>query len=344
MSIHPKYKVGDKINNITIIGEFIGERQRYLCECKCGNIIKKNTRGIKIDKFCIKCPDRSHDSKNKYHIGDKINECTIVDIDRNRKNFVLFHSKCSCGLVSIRSQVQNFICKKCKTLEHHKSKIGKIYGCFKVINVYYPLFKTRIYLEMICINCGEKYSKFGIPTITKSCKNCVDGYHPGKIIDGMTLIERVGKGNWNIKCECGKIFKSSLQRYNDKLSSCGCRRRKDAIEKAKQKIGLKFGCLKIINLIIDRPKKIFVNLKCICGKIITRPNGNEFKSKSCGCKWHGHSNKGEASHWCKLTDLEVLSLKDLYNSKCYSIEELMKIFDLSKSYLIDVIKGKKRKI
>ena len=345
MSTAPKYKIGDKINNIEIIGVNIGSNLRYKCKCKCGNILNKNINNIEKYNSCIKCPDKKIKVRtdHKYSIGDKIKDWEVIKIiPGNTVKRCKYILKCKCGTI-VNGLNKNNNCKICTLREKTKKKIGEIYGCFKVIDVFYEEGDLHQKLKVSCINCNKKYIKTHQITPTKHCVNCIDGYFPGKVIEGITLIERTGKGYWNLKCRCGKIYKSALTRYNGKLQTCGCKRRDEAIEKAKQKIGLKYGELKIIKLITDKPKNIYIELKCKCGNKITRPNGNEFKSKSCGCKWHGHSNLGEKSRWCKLTDVEVESLRDLYLSNCYSLEELSKIFNITVTYTKLIIKEKVRK-
>jgi len=164
----------------------------------------------------------------------------------------------------------------------------------------------------------------------KYCANCIKGLFPGKIIDNMTLIQREGKGYWKIKCNCGVIFKSLLNCYKGRIASCGCRKRKEIIEASKKKIGLKYKHLKITKTLGFIDKHLWIELKCICGKTIQRPNGNEFKSASCGCRWHENVLKGSSCHFSKLNEAECLSLRELYKSECYSIQELVKIYGLSK--------------
>ncbi len=294
------------------------------------------------NKSCVKCKGKfSRKAKEpKFKIGNKIGEFEIIDY-RNNGIRNIYICRCSCG--SIQEKLSEKLnnkdcCRICERKNHLKNKyIGKVIGNRVIVDVITIGNKNK--LKVICNTCNKEHVVFKQELNTRKwCNNCIKGLFPGKIIDGMTLIERLGQSYWNIKCECGVIFKSLLKKYNGRIQSCGCRKRKELFENAKKKIGLKYKYLKIIGLKDFHDGSLWVELKCVCGKKIERPNGNEFKSQSCGCKWHENSSKGENSHWSKLTNFDVLSLRELYQSSLYTTDDLSKMFSITKSYVKEIIK------
>ena len=223
-----------------------------------------------------------------------------------------------------------------------KYKIGDFCGIFQILN---HAWNGKKSLYTIKCKCGNIRTVKGTQFQTrKYCPNCVKNVFPGKVIDGITLISRAEKGKWTLKCKCGKIYESQLKKrlFSGKLNGCGCDKREASLSKARKKIGLKYKYLRITKVLGFTGKSIFLELKCVCGNTIKRPNGNEFKSESCGCKWHTNGIKGEEHFFSKLKNTDVLSMRELHLSGLYSIKELSKIFSITPWYTKAIIEKKKR--
>lgn len=348
MSIPKKYKIGYRINDWEIIGTLTNQNCPYICKCKCGKIINKNTQSLEKTICCQKCSltkyKRESTAKRSYNVGSVVGNFEVVEIKKLNSG-LSYVCKCKCGTIVTKDafQFKKYpLCKKCSNENRAKKHLGKKYGNFEVIGIVEAQSRHR--LKAKCLTCSNIIiAEKSALKIKKWCSNCISGLYPGRIIDGMTLIKRMGKSYWQIKCECGKIFKSLLSKYKGRISSCGCRRKKEKLEKAKKKIGIKFKYLKIIRIAGHDGKHIIFELKCICGNRIKRPNGNEFKSWSCGCRWHENSPKGEKCHSSKLNSVEVLSLRELAETGCYNRKELAEMFQISTSTASSIILKKRWK-
>lgn len=229
-----------------------------------------------------------------------------------------------------------------------KHKIGDKINEWTVLGYDYERKKVRYICQC---KCGYKSTRT-LNNFYQNCLHCgqckrhgfkTNIYSPGVVIQGMTLIKRVKAWRWEVKCICGKICEVNLRKYNGQYPSCGCKRKNRFLERAKKKIGKTYKNLKVTKVIGIIDKHIVLELTCKCGKKIRRNNGNEFKSNSCGCDWHG-KHKGELCNFSsKLTENDVLAIRQLYNAGVYSTHEIAKIFSITPGYVKPLIEMKRWK-
>lgn len=94
---------------------------------------------------------------------------------------------------------------------------------------------------------------------------------------------------WKCQCKCGKIiYVTSTDLVKGHTTSCGCKRgesiKRVKEEKAKNKIGQKYGLLTIIDLVDNIQNTHYVyKCQCKCGKITFVDSSNWGRTYSCGC-------------------------------------------------------------
>ena len=157
------------------------------------------------------------------------------------------------------------------------------------------------------------------------------GFHPGKRMGHCVLIENMGNRRWRKKCDCGTIFIGSCNK-----SDCGCVYKKRTLEEAQKKIGLKYHFLTVKKIVGNEKGHIQLLIKCKCGKEFIRNNGHEFKSRSCGCALS--VPVGDKANNASLKNCEVISMREFYESKLYSLAELSVIFNKSQNYIFRIVK------
>lgn len=266
------------------------------------------------------------------HTGEKIDTWTVIRIipDRPQKTYLF---RCECGKereVSSRHIYRKSGCKFCigkKTVEDH---LGERSG--KITCIGHVHQKRRHKLLVKC-DCGTSYiiDSYHQFLRTHCCESCRHGFSPGKENGNCVLIKRMNGRIWEKNCFCGNIF------YGDsRKKHCGCQLIEKSINKAKNKIGLKFYNLKVIAIDGFKKGRLFLKVQCKCGKILSIINGHEFKSKSCGCYFG--IPVGENSAKATLTDTEVKTIRELYETGLYSEEELAKIINKEKHYVRRILK------
>lgn len=217
-------------------------------------------------------------------------------------------------------------------------EIGQIIGNFTVIDN--NRINSKIKVKCVCAN--EFYIDPYRLKSTNTCRECRHGNYPGKIIEGCTLIESIGRGKWKIKCRCEKIYecipRSDIRSFGSRFRDCGCTRNKTYFERAKKKIGFKFGQLKVIELKKGNRHNILI-CKCKCGNIIEIENGHELKQNSCGCLKKKNVPKGENKGNSRFTNSEILAMREFHKDKVYDSKELANIFDISENYLCRIVNG-----
>lgn len=333
------YKIGDFFNEWEIINiekntDEKSKNNMYVCRGPCGHLKKGISSSFRQTKFCPQCPRQRRKTrrpKPSKKIGEYIENFEIVGYDTSQKTSK-YKVKCSCGKILCNTHYQlkkRKICYLCSLKKRTSFHIGKILGNFTVIGQQQN--ETRTKLNVICNICKKQYFKSYCELgKSKWCPNCIGGYYPGLRIKNITLLERLGNCLWKAKCDCGNFLKKSIAHITTQKYVCICQKKINILDKAKQKIGLKYYNLKIVDIASYENGHITFLLKCSCGTTLLRNNGNEFKSKSCGCKWHANAANGENCTFSKLNEIEVLSIRELYQSTLYSIDELSKMFDITK--------------
>lgn len=279
----------------------------------------------------------------KYKIGYKLNDWTIKNINES-SNKISYHLICKCGQerknVSSGHLTRVSCCRFCYGEKESNHLIGKRFGRLTVLS------NERINgvrkLKVLC-DCGKEYFMYS-ETLknSRSCESCRQGYYPGKIIEGVELLRRVEGRLWEMKCKCGTIFQSIPKfhkRDRKNFVTCGCRWDNHYLKKLNEKLGYRFGLLKVIGF-EKEPRHYILVCKCKCGNIITVKNGHEFKQNSCGCLKKINNPKAEKKGNARFKNHEILSIREFYENKIYTVDELANMFEVDKTYITRIVKGK----
>lgn len=271
----------------------------------------------------------------KYKIGDKIGEWTIIEKNEELNKYLVV---CRCGkerLCKSNKMSRLTSCLSCLSFKKNENLLATKIGNFEILETHIKNSKKRKIL--VRCKCGNEHltTLFQIKN-KKTCKNCRGGYFPGKIINNCTLLERVSKQKWKIRCKCGNIYfgRASDTRFFD----CGCSAKNKYLSAAKEKIGCKFGFLKVIG-IENKQRHNYLICKCKCGKITKIMNGHEFyKKKSCGCLKKESIQNSENHVRAKFKNNEIIALREFYASGLYSLKDLEEMYSVNKYYLLRIIK------
>lgn len=342
-------KIGECINDWRIVGIKKGHSDAliYTCVCPWGHLSDKSHTAFKQSAFCSRCPKqprKPRKTKQAIPIGSKISIFTVIGHDRSKKNRVKYIAKCTCGtlLTATGDNLKRISgCKNCYIVRKGQQKIGKVIGIYSVIGRESILEKGKnARYRCICNLCkAETLVTNGALKSAKYCSACHKGYYPGKKINNITLLSRKGKGLWECCCDCGIAMTKTVAKILKSKNPCICLQRKSRLEAAQKKLGLKYANLRIVGIDSYTNGHIKLRVLCSCGNTIIRNNGNEFKSKSCGCRWHGHMI-GEKCHFSKMTGVEAASLKELYATGLYTIKNLQEMFSISRSQILNIVQRK----
>lgn len=173
-------------------------------------------------------------------------------------------------------------------------KSGDIFNQWEVIK-YDHTNKHRIkYFLCKCLVCGKQRAIRGtdlINGISKACcTECADSML-GQKIGRWTIVsvDKSRKAYYNCVCDCGthkSVSKHSLKHGQTK--SCGClkinSRKKRSKEKAEDRVGMKMGCLTLLEPIL-KGKSYYYRCKCDCGNevVVSWRNLQSGDTVSCGC-------------------------------------------------------------
>lgn len=210
---------------------------------------------------------------------------------------------------------------------------GRKFGSLIVVKKRPDLKKRKRALWECKCECGNiifvEADSLRRKLVTK-CGKCQVYQNIGKKFGKLTVLRFSRTKNYHhcviCKCDCGvEIEKPITYLVRNKIISCGCARFELNEIKAKNRLGQKFYFLKI-----KRVFKIgfvhYLEYKCKCGKTGIMRAGAFGWSKSCGCLQKLNIAKGESSGRAKLSNLNALAIRDLWESKTYQIDELAKIF------------------
>lgn len=273
----------------------------------------------------------------KYKVNQTIGTHKIINIDLSGKN-VAYSIQCKCGIIKITKsnniKRSSKCCKICIVKMKTQKHIGKIFGKLEIID-------NPSHILIAKCKCGNLI-KGVINTLSKqkSCKKCVHGYFPGAILDGITVIKRLGNLIYEMKCHCGNIFQKQPRKYKGKYIDCGCSSRNKIDEFVKTKIGKKYKYLKVIRKLKNEEGHNFLEIRCVCGNIFSRPVGHEFKSESCGCKRYKNNPHSENKGNARFKNYEIRSIRELFDTKQYNQEQLSKMFGMDISYLNRILRRK----
>lgn len=268
------------------------------------------------------------------HTGEKIDNWSVIKMipGKGDKKYLF---RCDCGfekLVSSQRVYRKASCLKCCSIQKYNSYKSERNG--KLTCLGYGSNGKRHGLNAQC-DCGKIlffgcYAQF---QSTSSCKSCRSGFYPGKKTGNSTLIERIDGAFWKKRCVCGEVFVADSRKTN-----CGCIKKAKLIKEAESKIGNTYYYLTVKGLGGFDNGHLLLLLRCKCGKEFTRPNGHEFKGKSCGCGMFLPT--GEKARVATLKNWEVVAMREFYKSKVYSIDELANMFKKSANYISKIVTGK----
>lgn len=182
-------KIGDKINNWTIIGGPYNEntKKEYDLQCTCGKINRYSYRYIiksSFSKSCRSCSQKLRRlEKGEYKEGDKIKNLTILNHRYQYKGNTYFKVRCDCGNVFYTGHSKLYglkigkslpYCKACYSVDkkaHKKSTMVSEHLSVAVFNHIHKQAKERgiyfnlspEYLEQLLINQNFKCSLSGLP-------------------------------------------------------------------------------------------------------------------------------------------------------------------------------------
>lgn len=263
--------------------------------------------------------------------GEKIGTWNIIKlILTDRRKYYLIRCECGAERTANSSNIYRpLICRPCKVKNHHDTHKGERNGRMTCLG--YVKVKNRHGYLILC-DCGRQYTLNSYSQFmnNSACKPCSRGIYPGKRIGHSTVIRLTQSRIWEKRCDCGTIFKGRPDKTN-----CGCIGKSRYLKEAHKKIGLKFKMLTVKSIYGNNDGHIQLLIKCKCGTEFIRNNGHEFKSSSCGCEFS--VPVGEKASNATLKNCEVISIRELYQSGSYSIEQLALMFKKSNNYMSRIV-------
>ena len=330
-----KTKIGDKINNWTIISKSKSQnnygRYKWVVECICGKRKEKVTSEIKSANSCG-C------IVSNIVVGQKFGKLNVLGFAYKKRNQKWWNLKCDCGNnhVATTNSLNTGSIKSCgctkKTSFKEGTKIGKL-RIIKLSNYINPKRKAR-YWECLC-SCGKKTNKSsyelkrGIEqNINLSCGCNFQKLKIGEKFSKLKVIkilkEKNSKGQilYLCLCECGKKCKRTSTRLKNRPNnSCGCSQYTDRPKKPRitvdskkcpkckiKKSASEFGKAK------ERPD----GLKALCNKCVyaTKDKAKVMVSNQI----REERTKNATPPWVKKSDLEKIHRKRIELQKKLSKE------------------------
>lgn len=229
---------GQMFGKLKVI-EYDSDKQRWLCQCECGNTEYWRLRDLRNDKRQRCCNQCKH-SKLMDLTGKKIGKWTVIDYYCDGK----WNTVCKCGrkgIVSGRALRNNesLGCKWCAGkgfIDLTGQKFGRIYVKEYIGNSKY---------KCIC-DCGNetiisggdlRYRKQ--TQCTKCANNRLEDL-TGKKFGHWTALSYSGNGYWECLCDCKNKTISEVHAYtlkHNKSTSCGCNKREKLLNTMLNKYG-----------------------------------------------------------------------------------------------------------
>jgi hypothetical protein len=206
-----------------------------------------------------------------------------------------------------------------------------------------PIGRNKSYFILRC-DCGtetiQNYSKI---KTERPCRTCAVNNNIGRRYGKLICIEYINRYKRKMLCDCGKttiLSASNLSRSGRTVQSCGCMRHDKTVARAKALLGTTRGTLTYKRILGYTEEKKFpiIEAQCHCGKLkILRWRGiNRSYKWGCGCERWKCGNQGKIKPVSLDAD-EKLMLMELYKSKVYKDEELIKIFSINERYFKQLI-------
>lgn len=291
----------------------------------------------------------------KDRIGMQFGSWTIKERDLSKKRPTRYICICSCGeehsllFENIRRGASTQ-CMKCSALSRSEHMVGNKYFHLTVLSN--EKIKGKAKLKCLC-DCGNiKYFSAGdIKDDTShytTCGEC-DLFKKAKFrtkigtkIGLLTIHSKIDQNTYLAKCDCGNEKAVKSHHMQVKVPSCGCYWRKIKEEKAKKNIGLKWGRLKVIEFIGMKGEKSKTRahylIKCKCGNLIEKEVGDMFAISSCGCLQKDSVVKGSQNHLAKTNEIEVETIRKLFQSGHYTRKELSEMIGVTYVHLCQLLK------
>lgn len=323
-----RYFLGRKIGNLSIISSKIKKNDRlyYLCRCSCGR--KKLVRYDHLRSGAI--DSCGHDKSNPIHVGQRINNLTVIAIKRIR-NKLFCECRCVCGKVILVTygNLRSGHTKSCGCL-----KLGASKETRKKKRGYPDWLINELCLESDKDRVRDKTLTFAMP-ITLECPIChrwysrdlrnyyhsiKDNKPPSRVCSWCKH-----KKDINIGDKFGEFIVIGSKQYVDGkymyLCRCSCGREKLLSERRLLSgntktcgsyhsgripvIGEVFGRLTVLSFYFKKKdKKYYCTCRCTCGNVKDVVFCNLYigHTKSCGC--------GEMENKVRLFGEKVLHKND----------------------------------
>jgi hypothetical protein len=293
--------------------------------------------------------------------GEKNGKWTIIgesEKTKNKKSGRKWKCQCECGAIIHCSHcyfLKNHECKNCR----YEDLIGKRFGTRTVLSRE-PSEKRRSRRYLVKCDCGEE-SILNSSQIRKGykCVNCrlnnSIGKKYGMLTITSTLLPREKHKNCIAICECGKEIKINLcEVTSGGRISCGCKRGLVKEKTINKYLGKKIGNFKVLKFLgykkrvgYKKAVKHWFLIKCKCGRVFESCIDKFYHLETapgCGCELRNGTHRGENAHSSKLTNQEALAIREMWESKIYTFDQLCDIFSINENILFKVIRNKTYRI
>jgi hypothetical protein len=300
----PTYKdySGKKFGNWTILKRILPHRPaKYLCKCDCGKESEVFLTNL-IRGYSNNCRDCQSLKPSAWLVGKKLNHLNILAIEKIN-NKATAKVLCDCG---------NLLYMDIGKIQKHEGSqiTSKYIACGK------------------CKLSKPKIVNFNIIKV---------GFKKGTL----TVIKELNKKESLALCSCGNEKIIKFHHMKREFPHCGCLLTQRNIDRAKKLEGTTYFYLKVIKFLgMGSDKRSLYLIKCKCGKKFEQSISYLFGSKSCGCLHKENVPRGSNNSNSKLTEIEVKSMRNLYESGLYTRVELSKMYEVELSNVCNIISRK----
>lgn len=305
--------IGTKFGKRTLISYFIKNSKPYFtCLCDCGNTGDVQLSQLKLGKGtqCCACSAKDRYKNNPCIIGTNINDWVVISecTEKTKDNNKIFLCRCKCGFISKKTKRQIL-----KTIQCYNCSM-KVVGEKKQEKYTNEYVGTHVGVWKIT----HRVKKNGVLCFVGVCKCGTE-----KISDSIYNFKNT---TGCVKC-CPKHNSKSLKTY--------------FLKAAEKLVGTSNLYFKIIKVIGSEKGFITFLCKCLSCKKQKKMKSTQINTNvSCGCKRYSTLPKGQNHHKAKVSEIEVKSIRELFQSGCYTRKELSKQLNISKSSLCDIINNK----
>lgn len=291
----------------------------------------------------------------KDHSGEVYGKWTLLSRIKNTRP-AKYICRCICGnesavfLTNIKRGLTTQ-CTKCQGSSKSSHMIGKRFNYLIVMALEKVNSITKAKIQCDCGNIRYLDPGRISSGIYKSCGKCIlnknekiketgvmnEGFSKGRL----TILRKIDDKKSLAKCTCGNEKIVKYHHMKIKTPSCGCHIKENNKNKATKLEGTTFFRLKIMKFLrMGTDKRAIYLVKCKCGIKFERSITYLFGAKSCGCLQKDNICKGIRNHLSKLTDCEVISMREFDKSKTYSKHELAELYGITYSHVLSIINRK----